>query len=87
MNVLDYKAKIMFDKLNNIPNKTIEDWVLERLESGETLKKEEIDSFVSLKTGITADKDLQGEVSSILATMEKEGLVSHPMHGYWRKIQ
>ena len=85
MDVSAYKAYEMREKIAGRNPITIEDRIREVLNSGETLKKAEIDQHVSDTNRIAMGTDLQAEVSVILSKLEKDGLVVHVEHGYWRK--
>ncbi|ACJ34982.1 hypothetical protein CI793_00205 [Anoxybacillus ayderensis] len=81
-----YKMTVVRDVIQGINTPTVYQIVEQIMSknSNRLMKKEDIDREVALKMGYHVDASISNAVSGVLKSMEKQGKVSHPKHGYWQ---
>jgi len=83
-NNLTYRARIANNLINGIKTPTYEKIIKELLSCGDVFKKEEIDNYVSLKTGLKLDDSLSAAISNALAKLKKDNIIVNISHGLWK---
>jgi len=86
MDKTSYDAYALNQKIKGKSVLSLEELILNSMQKGQLMKREEIIENVSRNIGGSYDLDLAPGVSNILRKLKKCGLVKNSKPGYWEKV-